>query len=224
MKRITTYTSIALITLLTGCVTIESREYVEYVKIDSPNTFSSELDTDATVFLKLPPGKINILESTDGQTFKASISRSCPEPDLLECRQELEEVEFIAKSRDGEYSLSTNKSTVFASDGKFTFNIHVPDIHHLALDVTAGEINVSALRSCFTADVTAGDVNIEAYADELRSVYIHASAGDTSLRVNGRNIPENRMLMRSNTQWHSGDGTCELKAEVSAGEVSVKVI
>lgn len=224
MKKRSYFTATLGLLLLSGCVTIESREYVDYVKIDSPNTFSSELDLDAIVSLELPPGKINIVESTDGQAFKASLSRSCPENDLADCRLELEEIEFVANSRDGHYTLSTNKTTAFTSDGKFTFEVQVPDIQHLNLEVTAGDINISALRACVTADVTAGELNVKAYSDEVRSVSLHASAGDTSLRVNGRNVPEERFLMRSKSYWSGGEGNCEMKAEVSAGSVSVKVI
>ena len=74
MKKLTYLASALLMVSLGGCVTIKSNAHVKYVKIDSPNTFSSQLDEDATVFLELPPGKISIYESPEGQPFTASLS------------------------------------------------------------------------------------------------------------------------------------------------------
>ena len=224
MKKIITYSCVCLITLLSGCVTIESREYSKYVEVDKKETFSAQLPEDALVELRLPPGRIDIVSSQPGEGFSASVSRRCPEPELQDCELELNELEFITKRRTDRFILTTSKNRVFNDNENLTFTIAVPDIAFLDLDVTAGEVNVSKLDACFQTELTAGAVHIEADYDMTRSVKIEASAGDTSLKVNGRRIDEDRFLMRSKTHWSKGEGKCELEAEVSAGEITVELI
>ena len=224
MKKIVTYSCVFLVTLLSGCVTIESREYSRYVEVDKSDAFSAEIPDDALVSLRLPPGQVNIVRAPSGQEFRARVSRRCPEVELSECRQELDDMAFVSKRKNGQFILTTNNHRGFNTNENYIFEIVVPTIAHLELDMTAGEVNVGKLNSCFSTDLAAGAVHIEADYDLTKSVFIETSAGETSLKVNGRHIEEDRFLMHSKTVWHKGDGVCDLKVDVSAGQVSVKLI
>ncbi|GEM_PF-4140056 len=215
--------SLTVLMILNGCVIVKHSANVEHVTVESTKLFSAELEQDAVVYLDLPSGEINIYESGEGKTFTAQLSRSCPVNNLTKCKQDLEDIEFISKQKNGRYKISTN-SSFFKVDTALKLEIYVPDIQHLNLEATAGDIYVSPLRSCFTADITAGDLTIEAYSSEVESVSLYATAGETSLRINENNIPEERFLSRSKTSWSGGEGKCALKAEISAGEVSVNVV
>jgi hypothetical protein len=192
---------------------------------DSKRTITLQEDVAKAQVIKLnlPVGKV-VISGTTGNTIKAEVTGICKEETPENCTPLFDQLAW-AKKLEATAEFSLNPSSVMTYDNvDIQININLPKDKKLEVYQGAGELSLVGTNACLIAELKAGELKIEANERELASANLASTVGDVSLINTKGQVSQGARakLVGSELAW-KGFGKCQLKANVTAGKVTMKL-
>ncbi|MDP5053916.1 MAG: hypothetical protein NWP69_09000 [Congregibacter sp.] len=200
---------------LMGCISTGVRDF----EVTPPTTLDTQVGSD--LVLLLPSGNIVVESSRDDQ-LHASVRFFCS-ADSDTCRKKAQEAGIVHTQQGTTSTLSFKPSSAYTTrHADLRFRIQVPAVDQLSIEMDAGSLSVDMNSGCLDVKAGAGDVTISVPVNTVKKVMLDANIGDANLSIpDGEVFDERKLLVGSEVLWDQGAGSCNLKAKLQAGEVSV---
>jgi len=192
---------------------------------DSKRTITLQEDVAKAQIIKLnlPVGKV-VISGVVGSTLKADVIGSCKDATTDACKPLFDQLAWTKKlGTTSEFSL--NPSSVMTYDNvDIQITISLPKDKKLEIYQGAGELNLMDTNACLTAELKAGELKIEANESQLALANLASTVGDVNLiNAKGQLTQGARSKLVGAEHTWKGAGKCQLKANVLAGQVSLKL-
>lgn len=233
--------SLLALLIIQGC--FSSANYAEArTQVGDVRRFQVSLEGVRSVELQLPAGDVLVSHTTDSE-LTAELTIYCP--DLTSrCSQRLENMEFVSRRQGDKLVLDTKKGFGgFLGSRQLKIEVFVPTVdeltvksmagdidvrnivaNSLAVDVNAGDLDMSGLQVCPSVNQEAGDIDISLPYELVSSVDLDVGVGDASLTDRGdRHTARRSWLVGAELGWRSGNTGCDVLVDLQAGDARVEL-
>ena len=193
------------------------------VRVGSIKEIELVITNETIIDLNIFAGNAH-LENISNEQLRAEMTAECPSRND-ECAERMADLDFVSLLKGKYLTLSTNRDSFFQHyNATLNVKLFVPKSQQLNINMDAGELRVSNIDSCLKVDMSAGEININMPYSMMASVNLDTSFGEVSLMVNGLDQNENRAwLVGGEINWNQGIGSCQMKVDLQAGEISVNI-
>ena len=213
---------VVLILGLTGTMAACAGEARRDVLVGGPHV-EITVPATASVHFAIPPGEA-VIEGTDTDGIKAQMEIRC-ESATSTCAKRADEVRWLVNASDTAVNVSATPESMFSyRNADVTTHVWVPSARTLAVEMSAGDLEIRHVSGCLDVDMTAGDVEVEVPEASVHTAHLDANFGDATLVTTRVSIEgHRRVLVGADVNWDGGQGPCALSVDLNFGDVQAKL-
>lgn len=172
------------------------------------------------VTLDVPFGEV-VVEGSGDSTIVAEVRLRCRR-DIGDCQDRLEDVELVPRERRGRLVLELEGLGFWRARGTdVNVRLEVPAELALEVELGAGELEVSDMRSDVSVDVGAGEIRISLDESVVREVSADNGIGETRLYHRAGRQTSSGIMGGREVYWDAGPGAHVISASLGVGEIEV---
>jgi hypothetical protein len=214
------FIGIIIILFTTSCSSVD---IPANVRVGSIKEIELMISNDTVIDLDVFAGNVHIESSPDEQ-LRAEMTAECPSRND-ECAERMADLDFVSLTKGKHLTLRTNRDSFLQHyNAALRVKFYIPKSKQLNVKMDAGELSVNNIDSCLNVEMSAGEINIKMPYSMFASIELDTLFGEASLNVNGLNQKESRAwLVGGEVSWNLGIGSCQMKVDLHAGEISVNI-
>lgn len=214
---------VVLVWGLTGMAAACAGEAHRDVVVAGPHVVELAVPATASLHFFIPPGEA-VIEGTDDDGLKAEMEIRC-ESATGACAKRAEQVRWQVDASETAVSVSAAPESMFSyRNADITTHVWVPSERNLAVEMSAGDLEIRHVSGCLVVDMTAGDVQVEVPEASVRTAHLDANFGDATLVTSRDSIEgHRRALVGADVNWSGGQGACALSVDLDFGDVEAKL-
>lgn len=164
-------------------------------------------------------GELHVI-ATDVRDIHLRLTGRC-EGAWDDCRERAGQIEVVSQYTGDAVWLRLTGTHKFNPRGpKLILRIEVPRTLAVGIDMSAGDLTVHGVERDLNVDMSAGDINIDLPERRVRSVVMHVSVGDATLRHHGR-VHGGEGWLGKRIDWDEGNGASRVRVKLTAGDANV---
>jgi len=172
------------------------------------------------VKVDLSLGRLTV-EGSGGRDVEVELRVECSRQDLERCREHAERMGIVTRVRGDLFVLHLDRTPRGRIQGlEASMTVKLPHDVPLDVDIRAGDVFVTGMRSDIEIGGVAGDVDVVAQRKDVGTVKTDVGIGKNELWLSDGHI-EGTGLSRS-VKWQ-GPGAASVKVNIGTGDIRVRL-